>query len=134
GRRRRVGGMSILVPLAAGLLTFAAALIVLTTQRRALVRDRMTPYLGSATRMPLRTRIARRRSLAGAADALLDRYNVREPLADSLDRAGHDTSTGRFALVAAAIGATCFVVFLISGGFFLAVIAGLVGLLAPVAG
>jgi tight adherence protein B len=124
--------VTVLVPVATGLLTFAAAFLVLTTQRRALVRDRMSPYLANAEAGSVRSRMGRRRKLAGAADGVLERYNVRGPLAGKLDRAGFDVSTGVFALVTCGIAGTVFVAFLVASGLALALVGGAVALAGPV--
>lgn len=122
--------MSIAVAFVTGALTFAAALIVLTTQRRALVRQRLTPYVGEAVTSPTATR-SRTRRPGGVLRSVLRRSRLEEPASRLIDRAGVEISPETLVLVAAAAAAFAFLAVLTGRSAGIALAAAVVGGAAP---
>jgi tight adherence protein B len=114
----------VIVALAVGGLTFAAALMLLTTHRRALVRDRLGPYVAAGGRTPSPRRegspVAR---VAGSAEDVLRRLGLHAALSTALERAGMDMAPGLFVTLVAAVAGALFVGLLAISGLG----AGLVG-------
>ena len=108
--------MTVAVALAVGGLTFAAALVLLTTHRRALVRHRLGPYVGGDNRASSRRDGSAATRVSNRAEELLQRVGLHAPLTAALERAGADMAPGVFAtLVAAVAGAILVGLFAISG-------------------
>ena len=85
--------MTLLVAAFAGLLTFAAALVVLTTERRVALHRQLGHYVGASPRPFRRSRLQESR-LADLLESTLTRLGLRERFARALDRAGLDASPG----------------------------------------
>jgi tight adherence protein B len=123
--------MSVVVAFLSGGLTFMAALIVLTTQRRALVRQRITPYVGETAVARTATVRFRANRQAGLLKSLVMRSKLEGPAARLIDRSGAEMSPEMFVLAAAATAAFAFLVVLLAGGGAGALVAALVGGCVP---
>src|SRR5581483_10604289 len=124
-------GMSIVVAFLTGGLTFTAALIVLTTQRRALVKQRLTPYVGESAVARAATVRFRRGRATGLLKGLVTRSRLEHPAARLIDRSGVEMSPETFVLAAAAVAAFAFLVVLLAAGAGAAVAAALVAACVP---
>jgi tight adherence protein B len=120
--------MSLLVAVVTGGLTFAAALIVLTTQRRSLVRQRLAPYVGSSEEALRRTRSVRSvLRPQGAIKRALVRLGLDVPAARQLDRAGAGIGTDALAAIVVAAAAITFLVVLLAANAPIALAAAVAG-------
>jgi tight adherence protein B len=107
--------VTIVVALFAGALTFGAALVFLTTQRRVALHKQLGHYVGPSTTGRRGRRLADGR-LAEVMDGALARIGLREKFALALDRAGIDSSPGAVASLIALVAATVFVLALVAAG------------------
>ncbi|HEY0415564.1 MAG TPA: type II secretion system F family protein [Gaiellaceae bacterium] len=108
--------MTILVAAVAGALTFAAALVVMTTERRVKLHRQLGHYVGaSAARESRRRRLANAR-LAEVLESVLERVGLRDRFAIALDRAGVDATPGAAASAVVLASGALFLVGLLWSG------------------
>jgi tight adherence protein B len=123
--------MSAVVALLSGGLTFAAALIVLTTQRRSLVRQRVTPYVGAPVSAGEKLRRLPALRSTGAVRTLLVRLNLDQRFSILIDRAGMSMATESFAAVVVASSAVAFLVVMTAANAAAALAGAVAGGAAP---
>jgi tight adherence protein B len=122
--------MNLLVAVVTGGLTFAAALIVLTTRRRLFVRAQLTPYIGA----PAPVRAVQSRPILrpqGAFKRLLVHLGFEAPASRHVDRAGVRLQTETFALIMIASAALTYMVVLAATNAAIALAAAIAGGAVP---
>jgi tight adherence protein B len=123
--------VTLVVAMLSGGLTFAAALIVLTTQRRALVRQRLTPYVGTDARPRARTISMPSVRTEGAVKRLLERWGLEAPVSRLIERAGVDLAADSLVLLVGAAAVGAFLLVLLASNAAIAVVGALVGGVVP---
>ncbi|HZP74040.1 MAG TPA: type II secretion system F family protein [Gaiellaceae bacterium] len=116
--------MSALVAVLVGALTFAAALIMLNTRRRAAL-TRKLGYFVDSSRTDSKRRLTLDGPVADRLDGLLVALGVQRRLSLALERAAIDGGAGPFSALVLLVTGAVFVLSLIVAGLTLAVVAAL---------
>lgn len=116
--------MTALVAALVGALTFAAALVMLTTRRRMSIHRRLGHFVDTADRQP-RRRFAVNTRVAERFEAFLGRVGIKRQVELALDRAAIDGGAGSFAAVLALIDGTLFVLSMLVVGVQVAILVAL---------
>lgn len=85
--------MTLVVAAFAGVLTFAATLVVLTTQRRVALHRQLGHFVGASPKSTRQQTLENSR-FAEVLESMLSRIGLRDRFAHALDRAGIDSSPG----------------------------------------
>ncbi len=122
--------MTALLALAVGVLVFGAALLVMTSRRRALVRRRMSPYVPARARRAPQVTVDRAELVSGV-ERTLERFGLQRHVVGAIDRAGIDVRPGVIAFLDVALVLVTFVYLTGRSGIGAGVLGGLAALALP---
>lgn len=117
--------MSALIAVLVGALTFAAALVVMSTRRRAALTRRLGHYVESSATSRPRRGLRLDGPVADRLERMLAAFGVQRRVSIALDRAGIDGGAGPFCALVLLISGAMFVLALLASSTELALVAAL---------
>ncbi len=117
--------MSAVVAVVVGALTFAAALVILNTRRRAALTRRLGYFVDPTTSETPRRRFKLDGPISDRLEALLVTFGIQRRVSMALDRAAIEGGAGSFCALVLLISGAAFLLAAIASGFALATFAGL---------